>query len=254
MNKPYQPRQHTFDAKLPLDQCVQRDKDAVVLPLSMIILTSNIREKVDGIKELGASIRQHGLLQPLVVRKNGEKFELIAGHRRYLALNEIEYAEAPCRIQNATQEDTHILKLIENINRENLSGWDTCRAVVNLLHFFDNNQTRLAQAIQKDRTYVSHALAVMNSNIECERVHTMSLRDLFKLACKKKRQGDNGPPTSPAPPKPKKILSFKDDKEKGWSLRLDYHPNTTSKGEKLKIIDVLEGLVNRLKSEGLSAD
>ena len=125
-----------------------RDDKALLFPISAIKLGKNVRDKLENIEELAASIRQNGLLQPLVVAKVLGGFELVAGRRRLAALQFLGAKMAPVRITGANADQIEVLRLVENIQRDNLSGWETCKAVHSLLPQFQT-QRKLADEIGK---------------------------------------------------------------------------------------------------------
>ena len=242
----YKPRDRQLSSPMPMENSIGRDQDAIMLPLLLIDPGANIRKDPKGIDELAASIQQHGLLQPLVVRKNVPKFELVAGHRRYLALQSLGMKEAPCRVIGADENGVMVLRLVENLQREDLTGWEACKAIHALLPLFRGNQARLAEAINKDPSYVSHATAVIQANLDHERVHGLPLRDLYQLASKKKQVGKLEPDPKVQGIKPEtKALIFRETKSKGWSIR--YDPTKASDDDKMAVIQKLQELLTKLR-------
>lgn len=87
----------------------------------------------EAIFRLADSIRNHGLIQPLTVRKTEEGYELIAGERRLRALKILGKSEVPCVINNVNKEESAHLAIIENIQRENLNMFEQAMAILNLM-------------------------------------------------------------------------------------------------------------------------
>jgi ParB/RepB/Spo0J family partition protein len=266
--KKYEPRRPGDDNKQHhLSAEPVRDEQAILLPLTAIKIISNIRDKDEGISELAASIAQHSLLQPLVIRKAGSTYELISGHRRYLALLELGKTEAPCRIQNVTEDEARVLQVIENLARENLSGWETCKALHGLLPLFEGNQSRIAEAIQKSRSYVSQAIAVVGAGLDVQRVEHLPLRELFQLASatraapKSPHEADpevsggpvgKPPHQSPGPPpdghSDTKAIRFRERRGgTAFSLRVIFDAESTSPETKAEIVRQLEEILGRLR-------
>ncbi|MBX2989154.1 MAG: ParB/RepB/Spo0J family partition protein [Bdellovibrionaceae bacterium] len=247
----YMPKQQKLEQKHYLQGQPGRDHQAMILPLAAIRVLKNDRILVDGVDELAASIAQHGLLQPLVVRKANGHFELIAGHRRYLALQKLGRKEASVRIENVTEEISNVLRLVENLFRNNLSGWETCKAVHSLLPQFET-QAQLAEAIQKDKGYVSKCLAVVRAAPEVERVQHLSLRELFNIyGSEEKRSAPRAPsgPVAGGRYGAQGCLTFNERKDgKAFSLRLNVDFERTPSESRTQIIKTLENILKKLKA------
>ncbi len=248
--KKYIPTHQPLEHNHHLDEEPRRDDKAMILPLKVIHLVKNDRINIHGIEELAVSIEQHGLLQPLVVRKANGHFELVAGHRRYLALQHLGRMEAAVRIEKVNEKTTDILRLIENLYRENLSGWEICKAVYELSKEFET-QAQLAEAIQKDKSYVSKCIAVVNANPEVERVQLLSLREIFKLYGTEKRGSKERNSSGPIPGGrygAEGSLTFRESKGgKAFSLRLNIDEDRTPPRAVEKAIDQVEQILQRLK-------
>jgi ParB/RepB/Spo0J family partition protein len=248
--KKYIPQPQPLEQKHHLDEEPRRDDKAMILPLSAIHMVKNDRVNIDGIESLAASIDQHGLLQPLVVRKASGRFELVAGHRRYLALKHLGRPEAAVRIENTDEKTTDVLRLIENIYRENLSGWETCLAIHSLSAQFDS-QKQVADAIQKDKSYVSKCIAVVKANPEVERVQLLSLREIFKLYGTEGQHEKSRKVSGPIPGGrygAEGCLTYRENKNGNtFSLRLNIDAERTPPGAVDKAILQVEEVLVRLK-------
>src|ERR1035437_3416179 len=106
------------------------------------------------IGELAESIRQKGILQPLLVRRVENGFELIAGERRLRAAQLLGLETVPVLVREASDAEALELALIENIQRENLNPIDEARAYRRLLEEFDLTQDEVATRVGKDRSTV----------------------------------------------------------------------------------------------------
>lgn len=114
------------------------------------------------INELAESIQEHGLLQPIVVRPIEEgMFEIIAGERRFRALNANQMAYADVIIREMTDEETAVVALIENIQRENLSAVEEAEAYQKLLELGDTTQSELAQSVGKSQSFIANKLRLL---------------------------------------------------------------------------------------------
>lgn len=122
----------------------------------------NPRRSLDDIDELAASIREYGLLQPVVVRKKGKKYELVAGHRRLAALRSIDWAEVPAVVREESAERAYLLTLIENLQRDDLTAREEADALAQLVRTRKWSTRQVASAINRSQAYVSKRLRVFD--------------------------------------------------------------------------------------------
>lgn len=114
------------------------------------------------IKELAESIEEHGLLQPIVVRPIEEDmFEIIAGERRFRALQSLSKTYADVIIRYLDDEETAVVALIENIQRENLSVVEEAEAYKKLLEIGDTTQSELAKSVGKSQSFIANKLRLL---------------------------------------------------------------------------------------------
>jgi ParB family chromosome partitioning protein len=113
------------------------------------------------LEELAQSIRENGLIQPLVVRKTGEGFELIAGERRLRASKMAGLKMVPVVIRKSTDRESLELAIVENIQREDLNCVDEGLAYFQLMQEFQLSQEELAKRMGKDRATIANALRVL---------------------------------------------------------------------------------------------
>lgn len=113
--------------------------------------------------DLAASIRENGLLQPLVVRPTGrsDRFELVAGERRFRALSSLDWTEAPVVVRDADDETLLVLALVENLQREALNPLEEAEGYEALAERFDMKQAEIARAVGKDRSTVANLLRLL---------------------------------------------------------------------------------------------
>ncbi|MCW8995292.1 MAG: ParB/RepB/Spo0J family partition protein [Psychromonas sp.] len=117
----------------------------------------------EALEELANSIRVQGILQPLVVRETGhQKYEIIAGERRWRAAKIVGLKEVPCLIKNVEDNAAIAIALIENIQRENLNAMEEAIAFKRLLEEFELTHSEVAKAVGKSRTTVSNLLRLNN--------------------------------------------------------------------------------------------
>lgn len=111
--------------------------------------------------ELMDSIREHGIIQPLIVRSVGGKLELIAGERRWRASKELGLKEVPLIVREASDRDVLEMALIENLQREGLSPIEEAEAYVRLSKDFNMRQEDIAQRVGKNRATVANAIRLL---------------------------------------------------------------------------------------------
>jgi ParB family chromosome partitioning protein len=114
------------------------------------------------IDELAESIREEGLLQPVVVRPDGKDgFELIAGERRWRACRKLKLKYITARILQATETSSAVLSLIENLQRENLNPIEEALGYASLIKDFDLTQEQASQRVGRSRAAVANALRLL---------------------------------------------------------------------------------------------
>lgn len=114
------------------------------------------------LSELAESIRSEGLLQPIVVRKVGEKFQLIAGERRWRAFQQLKIKVIPARIVEASNASSAALGLIENLQREGLNPIEEAHGYASLIRDFDLTQESAAERVGKGRASVANSLRLLS--------------------------------------------------------------------------------------------
>jgi ParB family chromosome partitioning protein len=111
--------------------------------------------------ELAASIKASGVIQPIIVRKIGGSYQLIAGERRWRAARQAGLNRIPAIVRDATDAQSLELALVENLLREDLNPIEAAQAYQKLLADFDWTQEELAQRIGKDRTSIANCLRLL---------------------------------------------------------------------------------------------
>lgn len=116
------------------------------------------------LEELAGSIRQHGIIQPILVRpvpEAGNRYEIVAGERRWRASQMAQLHEVPVTIQYLTDESVLELGLIENLQRQDLGALEEAEAFQQLMDRFGHTQERVAQAVGKSRSYVANMVRLL---------------------------------------------------------------------------------------------
>ena len=126
--------------------------------------------KEDKLDELALSIRNNGIIQPIVVRRTGERFQIVAGERRWRAAQKAGLHKVPCIIKEIPQDDVWELSLIENIQREELNPIEEASAYKNLLENRDLTQEEVAQRVGKDRSSITNALRLLKLPVEVQKL------------------------------------------------------------------------------------
>ncbi|QYY34850.1 ParB/RepB/Spo0J family partition protein [Ruficoccus sp. ZRK36] len=120
------------------------------------------------VKELAESIRSEGLLQPIVVRQRGSKYELIAGERRWRAHLHLGLKKIAARVMDASDSSSAVISLIENVQREGLNAIEEALAYASLMGDFDLTQEAVAERVGKGRATVANALRLLQLDREIQ--------------------------------------------------------------------------------------
>ena len=116
----------------------------------------------DGLRELAESIRVHGILQPLSVRrKGGGRYELIAGERRLRAAILCGLEQVPCLVLEVSRESSCLLSLIENLQRRDLDFWEEAKALERLISVYGLSQEEAAAKVGKSPSAVANKLRLL---------------------------------------------------------------------------------------------
>ena len=115
----------------------------------------------DALEELAESIKQFGLLQPILVQDRKTYYEIIAGERRWRAAKKAGLKEVPVIIKNLTEQEIVEISLIENIQREDLNPIEEAQAYKRLLTEFNLKQDEVAERVAKSRTAVTNSMRLL---------------------------------------------------------------------------------------------
>jgi ParB family chromosome partitioning protein len=117
--------------------------------------------KEEAINELAASIKTHGVIQPLIVRSIPVGFELVAGERRWRAAKKAGLKAVPCIVREIDEEQRILFALIENIQREDLNPVEEAAALRQAMDAFGLTQDEMAKSVGKSRPYIANALRLL---------------------------------------------------------------------------------------------
>ena len=124
-------------------------------------------EKLD---ELATSIERHGLIQPIVLRKLGKGYEIVAGERRWRAARIVGLKEVPCIVKELTDEENMLLAIIENMQREDLNPIEEAAAYESLVKKLGYTQEKLAERVGKSREYCANMMRLLKLPSEVQQL------------------------------------------------------------------------------------
>ncbi len=116
----------------------------------------------DDLTQLAESIKQNGVIQPILLRQIDDKYEIIAGERRFLAAKLANLKSIPAIIKNITDQESAEIALIENLQRKDLNPVEEAFAYKNLMEKFGYTQEEVAKRVSKDRATISNTLRLLN--------------------------------------------------------------------------------------------
>jgi ParB family chromosome partitioning protein len=130
----------------------------------------------DALQELSDSIKQFGVIQPLILQKNGRLYEIIAGERRWRAARLAGLKEVPAIIKDYSPQEIVEIALIENIQREDLNPIEEAQTYQRLIHEFQLKQDEVAERVSKSRVAVTNSMRLLKLD---ERVQQMIIDDMI---------------------------------------------------------------------------
>ena len=130
----------------------------------------------EAIQELADSIKKYGVLQPLLVQKKGDRYEIVAGERRWRAAKEAGLKEVPVVIREYTKQQSMEIALIENVQREDLNPIEEAMAYQQLMQEFELTQEEIAERVSKNRVTITNSLRLLKLD---KRVQEMLIQGLI---------------------------------------------------------------------------
>ena len=133
----------------------------------------------DALEELADSIRQHGILQPLAVRRVGAFYELIAGERRLRAAQLAGLSEIPCIIMNMDDKESGVAALVENLQRQDLDYIEQAKGICALMDLHTMSQEQIAKVLGKSQSAIANKLRLLRHSqpvLEALRENTLTER------------------------------------------------------------------------------
>src|ERR1700742_4279235 len=126
--------------------------------------------KEEALEELAESIRANGVIQPIIARRDGGRFEIIAGERRWRAAQRAGLQKIPCVVRDIPDEHVLEISLIENIQREDLNPIEEATAYKNLVERLALTQEEVAKRVGKDRSSITNALRLLKLPAEIQQM------------------------------------------------------------------------------------
>lgn len=140
-------------------------KDGVLeIEIGIIDRNENQPRKIfdeKALKELSQSIKQHGIIQPLILQKKGNRYQIIAGERRFRAARLLGLKTVPAIIKEYSEEQLSEVAIIENLQREDLNPIESAKAIQDLINRFQLTQEEVADKIGKSRSAVTNTLRLL---------------------------------------------------------------------------------------------
>ena len=115
----------------------------------------------DKIEELAASIKEHGIIQPIVVRKHKTGYEIVAGERRWRAARKAELTQVPCLIRELDDEQNMLIAIIENMQREDLNPIEEAEGLRQMTDTFGMTQEQVSKSVGKSRPYITNSMRLL---------------------------------------------------------------------------------------------
>lgn len=228
------------------------------------------RSELGNMKELMASIKKKGVLEPILVRPKEGRYEIIAGERRYVASQRIGLGEIPCIEMNVEDNEAMELALIENLQRRDLDVFEESDGLRSLIEIYGYNHNQIAEIIGKARSTITEIISVgkIPNDIRkiCKQFGITSRSTLVEIAKQKDkdkmfkliteikerelRREDTRELSKQIKGKTKGlghfVYNYKPSSAEYYKLRIEFKRKSVSKDE---IIKVLEEIIKRLKSK-----
>lgn len=146
-----------------------KNEKVVELDINLIVSNKDQPRKEfekESLEELRDSIKKYGIIQPIVVRKIDDKYEIIAGERRWRAAKEANLSKVPCIVKEVDDMEAIKIALIENIQRQDLNPIEEANAFKTLMDNFRLTQEEVADAVGKSRSYIANSIRLLNLDKE----------------------------------------------------------------------------------------
>lgn len=115
----------------------------------------------EALSDLTDSIKEHGVIQPIIVRPHGESYEIVAGERRWRASREAGLKEVPCLVRDLTDEELMLLAIVENMQREDLNPVEEAEGLDRMMNTYGMTQQQVSKSVGKSRPYIANSLRLL---------------------------------------------------------------------------------------------
>jgi ParB family chromosome partitioning protein len=239
-----------------------------IVPIDQLDPNPNQPRQVMGdLSELMASIAEKGIIEPLIVRQRGRRFQIVAGERRYQAAVQVGLREVPVIIRDIDDDEVIEIALIENLQRKDLTAFEESEALHGLATRCNYTHEDMARRLGKSRTSITESLALNNMPEEVKNLCRLADISSKSLLLQIVRQGDpekmvaliekltrDGGVTReqarketarPKPGRPKAFVFAYKAPTKAFNLQLKFNK---SKVEREEVISALEAIIQDLRS------
>jgi ParB family chromosome partitioning protein len=239
-----------------------------IVPIDQLDPNPNQPRQVMGdLSELMASIAEKGIIEPLIVRQRGRRFQIVAGERRYQAAVQVGLREVPVIIRDIDDDEVIEIALIENLQRKDLTPFEEAEALHGLAARCSYTHEDMARRLGKSRTSITESLALNNMPEEVKNLCRLADISSKSLLLQIVRQGDpekmvaliekltrDGGVTreaarketaKPKPGRPKAFVFAYRAPTKAFNLQLKFNK---SKVEREEVISALEAIIEDLRS------
>jgi ParB family chromosome partitioning protein len=240
-----------------------------LVPIDQIDPNPNQPRQVMGdLSELMASIAEKGVIEPLIVRQRGSRFQIIAGERRYQAAVQVGVRELPVVIRDVDDIEVIELALVENLQRKDLTAFEEAEALAALAQRCDYTHEDLARKLGKSRTSITESLALNGMPEEVKNLCRLADISSKSLLLQIVRQSDPGKMTAlvekisrdggatreavrketarPKPGRPKAFTFNYRAPAKTFNLRLSFKKSRVERDE---IIEALQAIIRELQQQ-----
>ncbi len=226
------------------------------------------RQVMGDLSELMGSIAEKGIIEPLVVRQQGSRFQIIAGERRYHAAVQVGLRELPVVVREASDVEVMALALVENLQRKDLTAFEEAEALHQLAQQCGYTHEDMARKLGKSRTSITESLALNQMPLEARNLCRLSdinskstLLQIVRLGDQQRmfalieqltnqggttRQDARKATAKARPGRPKSFVFAFRPPSKTFRLKMQF---SKAKVERAEIIDALENLLTELRSQ-----
>lgn len=115
----------------------------------------------EGLADLADSIKEHGVIQPIIVRQSGDSYEIVAGERRWRASRLAGLKKVPCLVRDLTDEELMLLAIVENMQREDLNPIEEAEGLNRMIKTYGMTQEQVSKSVGKSRPYITNSLRLL---------------------------------------------------------------------------------------------